>query len=37
MNEETELHPEFVHKMRKIDKEKSIRVNDFEESYNIDV
>ena len=32
---EPELRPEFIEKMKKISKEKSIRVNDFAKRYHI--
>lgn len=35
--EEPELRPEFIQKMKKIEKEKSIRVEDFEKRYDLDV
>ena len=35
--EEPDLHPEFIQKMKKIEKEKSIRVADFEEKYDPNV
>ena len=35
--EEPELRPEFIQKMKKIEKEKSIRVDDFEKRYDLDV
>lgn len=34
---EPELKPEFIKKINKIKKEKSIRVNDFVERYGLDV
>ena len=35
--EEPELRPEFIQKMKKIEKEKSIRLKDFEERYDLNV
>jgi len=35
--EEPELRPEFIQKMKKTEKEKSIRVKDFEERYDLNV
>ena len=34
---EPELKPEFIEKIKKIKKEKSIRVDDFAKRYNLDV
>lgn len=34
---EPELRPEFIEKMKKIKKEKSIRVDDFAKRYGLDV
>ena len=34
---EPELKPEFIEKMKKIKKEKSIRVDDFAKRYRLDV
>ena len=34
---EPELKPEFIEKMKKIKKEKSIRVDDFAKRYGLDV
>jgi hypothetical protein len=34
---EPELKPEFIEKMKKLRKEKSIRVKDFAERYGLDV
>ena len=33
--EEPELRPDFIEKMRKIEKQKSIRVKDFEKRYGL--
>ena len=34
---EEELHPEFIEKIKKIKKEKNIRVDDFAKRYGLDV
>jgi hypothetical protein len=35
IKEKTKLKPEFIEKMKKIQKQKSIRVNDFAKRYNL--
>lgn len=35
MEEEPELRPEFIEKIRKIEKQKSIRVEDFKKRYGL--
>ena len=37
LENEPDLRPEFVERMRKIKKEKSIRVDDFAKRYGLDV